>query len=108
MIPIYSKQQLVANQMDGDYESSDFANFLSQLCENDIISHPTASGIAMLANEKGTEILSEKQLAILEKVVAPYNNKTCLVCSEKIPLSEVLEENDGLCSYHKHQADKED
>ena len=55
-----------------------------------------------------TKNLSDKQANVLNNVVSRYANKSCLVCGETIPFNELLDDDlDGLCSYHKYQADKD-
>jgi hypothetical protein len=107
--PTYDDKDLKFAQHDGNYPVSEFASFLSQLIDKDVLENDTEKGIVSFVNSKGTKSLSDKQAKVLDIIVSRYNNKECKVCGETIPLSEVLDldDNDGLCNYHKHQFDKD-
>ncbi len=109
-IPIYDENDLKYADQDGDINISEFADFFSQLEENEILDNPTEKGVVALVNSKGTKVLSSKQLNVLKIIVSRYENEECKLCGERIPLNEVLhfyDEYDGFCSYHKHIFDKE-
>jgi hypothetical protein len=107
--PLYDNDDLMFAEKDANYPVSDFADFISQLVEQDILENSTEKGIASLVNSTGTKVLSTKQRYVLDVIVSRYDDKECSLCGEKIPFSEVLnfDFNDGLCSYHKNQADKD-
>lgn len=107
--PMYDDKDLKFAEQDGNYPVSDFASFISQLIDQNILYNNIERGIAAFVNSKGTKSLSDKQAKVLEIIVSRYANKECKVCGEKIPLGEVLDldDNDGLCSYHKQQFDKD-
>lgn len=107
--PIYEDKDLKFSEQDGDYSVSEFASFISQLIAQDILDNNTEKGIIALVNTTGTKSLSEKQAKVLEMIVSNYYNQKCKICGLDIPLSEVLdlEDNGGLCSYHKHQSDSD-
>lgn len=109
-IPIYNENDLKSAVQDGALNFLEFADFLSQLVENEILENPTEKGVVTLANSKGTEVLSPKQLNVLSIIASKYNNEECKLCGERIPLNEVFhfyDDYDGYCSYHKHVMDKE-
>ena len=109
-IPEYNINSLKMAERDGEFYHIDFADFISQLIERDMIDDNTEKGILAFVNDKGTEQLSNKQKFRLEKIVERFADVRCKICGEEIPINEVLDidENDGLCSYHKHQMDKDD
>ncbi len=109
-IPEYNKNSLFLAQRDGDHYYTEFAEFISQVLERDLYEDDVERGILAYVNDNGTEKLSDKQMFRLKQIVERYANEECLICSESIPLSEALdiEENNGLCSYHKYQMDKDD
>ncbi len=108
--PPYDSDDLMFAEKDGNNWVSDFADFISQLVEQDILENSTEKGIVAHVNSKGTKLLSPKQGAVLDNIISRYDDKECKLCGAEIPLNEVLnlDENDGLCSYHKYQADKEE
>lgn len=109
-IPEYNMDSLKMAERDGEFYHTDFASFISQLIERDMVDDSTERGILAFVNDNGTEKLSDKQKFRLQKIVERYGREECKICGEKIPLDQVLDidENDGLCSYHKHQMDKDD
>lgn len=109
-IPEYNMNGLRMAEKDGEFYHSDFADFISQLIDRDMIDDDTERGILAFVNDNGTEKLSPKQKFRLEKILERYADEKCKICGCEIPIDEVLDidENDGLCSYYKHQMDKDD
>lgn len=109
-LPEYNKGSLYLAKRDGDHYYTEFAEFISQLIERDLYDDDVERGILAYVKENGTDKLSDKQKYRLEQIVDRYAHEECSICSEPIPLNEALDidENDGLCSYHKHQMDKDD
>ena len=106
---IYDNKDLELAVQDGNYPASEFSNFVSQLIEQERWENDIEKGIIAIVNSKGTRTLSDKQSKVLEIIVSRFDSEECRICGVKIPLSEVfdLDDNDGLCSYHKHQFDKD-
>lgn len=109
-IPEYNENSLYTAEKDGEYYYSEFAEFISQLIERGHYENDTERGILAYVNDKGTDTLSDKQKYRLEQIIDKFAHVEFAICGEPIPLNEVLDidENDGLCSYHKHQMDKDD
>ena len=109
-IPKYNKGNLYSAEIDGEYYYAEFADFISQLLERGHFKDDTERGILAYVNVNGTDALSTKQKYRLEQIIDEFANEECSICGEPIPLNEVLDidENDGLCSYHKYQMDKND
>jgi hypothetical protein len=107
--PIYDDGDLKFAEKDGNFPVTDFASFISQLLDQHILDNDTEIGIATFVKSKGTKSLSINQAKVLKIIISRYDNEECKVCGEKIPLNEVLDldDNDGLCSYHKYQSDKD-
>lgn len=106
--PIYDDKDLTFAEKDGNYPISDFANFISQLINQDVLDNQTEKGIIAFVKSNGTKSLSYNQGKVLDMIVSRYDSMECLVCGNKIPLSEALDDdNGGLCSYHRNQADKD-
>lgn len=107
--PQYDPNESYFAEKDGNYPVSDFTSFVSQLLDLKVLSNPVEKGVIELVNEMGTNQLTAKQGKVLDIIVSRYNNEECKICGVEIPLSEVLylDENDGMCSYHKNQFDKD-
>lgn len=107
--PIYDDKDLKFSEQDGNHTVSEFASFISQLIVQDVLNSNTEKGIIAFVNTRGTKLLSDKQAKVLDMIISTYDNKKCKICGTNISLSEVLEldDNDGLCSYHKHESDNE-
>jgi acid phosphatase family membrane protein YuiD len=106
--PIYDEADAKFAAHDGNVSIIEFSEFISQLIEQDEFENSTEKGIITLVDSRGTEVLTTKQAKVLEIVISRYEGEECKLCGEPIPLNEVLyhELNDGYCSYHKNQADK--
>ena len=109
-IPEYNESDLKMAERDGEFIYTEFDDFINGLIDRDMIVDPAEKGILAFVRDNGTEKLSTKQRFRLEKIVQKYGTEFCKICSNEIPFNEVLDigENDGLCSYHKHQMDKDD
>ena len=109
-IPEYNTNSLKMAEADGEFHHTDFAEFISQLIDRDMIDDSAERGILAFVKDNGTDKLSDKQKFRLEKIVQRYADVRCKICGEEIPINEVIDidDNDGLCSYHKHQMDKDD
>ncbi|GEM_PF-2976189 len=107
--PIYNKSDLHFAERDGNQEVIEFADFISQLINADVVDHPVEEGIISLVNDVGTQKLTLKQSKVLEKIVYRYSNTVCRICGENISLSDALFlDGKGLCIYHNQQLSKED
>lgn len=109
-IPEYNMNDIRMAEREGEFYYLEFHEFISQLLDRDLYENDTERGILAYIKDNGTDRLSAKQGYRLNKILERYNNEECNICGEKIPLNEVLDldDNDGLCSYHKHQMDKDD
>lgn len=100
--PEYNQSDLSHAVQDGNYPVSDFHDFIERLIKMDALDHPVEKGIVAWVAERGTSELSVNQRNVLDRIVQRYDSANCLICGEKIPLLEVLDdEHDGLCSYHR-------
>lgn len=106
--PEYDINELELAEREGNFETTDFSNFIFKLIESDEFEHDTERGIAAFIDSNGTAGLSESQKKVLEIIVSRYDNEECKLCGIKIPLNEVFDDNNGFCSYHKWQADKDE
>ncbi len=105
--PIYSDRDRHFASRDGNYEILVFDEFIEQLQQQEAFVNSVEAGIVAKVDAEGTEGLSEKQGYVLQKIVERHAGQECLICGCSIPLNEVLLDNDGLCSYHKYVADKD-
>ncbi|MCM0665328.1 hypothetical protein [Flavobacterium tyrosinilyticum] len=105
--PIYKSNQLMREQMEGEFYNSEFADLISELIDRDELESSIEIGIAKKVRDEGTEGLSEKQSYHLQKIFDRYNDIRCSVCDDLIPLSEVLFLEGSMCSYHQHQWNKD-
>ena len=71
-IPIYDENDLKYADQDGDINISEFADFFSQLEENEILDNPTEKGVVALVNSKGTKVLSSKHSETTSKPWSRY------------------------------------
>jgi hypothetical protein len=98
--PIYDKGDMFFAEKDGDTVITEFADFISQIVDNQIAENKIEAGILAFVNENGTKSLSDKQSFIFKKIIKPYMDMSCMVCGGNIPMNDVFEDLDGLCSYH--------
>jgi hypothetical protein len=68
-----------------------------------------ALGIAQRVLADGLETVSEKQLGLLNAAIyaAGIRQAVCSCCDDLIPLDEVLNAEDGLCSRCQYREDKD-
>lgn len=107
--PIYDESDVKFASEEGNYPISVFNSFISQLIDEDVLERPEERGVVAFVSSKGTSPLSPNQSKVLSIVVSRYENLECKLCGDPIPLDEALNHdfNDGYCSYHKFQADKD-
>jgi len=105
-IPEYDEKKLLRENMEGEYSNSDFAEFIETLL-NDERYDDVEKGILAYVKSNGTINLSSAQKYRLQKLVDDYDID-CSICGESIPVSEVVDNNDGLCSYHRYVMGKDD
>lgn len=104
-IPIYGKTDIKTAEKDGNFGVTVFADFISQLLQQeDELSLKEKRFIAPI-DEEGTELLNDNQMGILKKIVSRYDKK-CVACNEKIPLNEVFHLG-KYCNNHYYLNDDE-
>ncbi|MFD1141872.1 hypothetical protein ACFQ4C_12165 [Larkinella insperata] len=84
-IPIYSKEQIGYALAEGDNLYATFDTMLEEFIGKG--ADDKATGIAKLAFDRGTSVLSSKQLAVLNKELSKYNLVECASCSTLLLVS---------------------
>lgn len=95
-------------QNDHHSDDGDFKDFLKELVSRGELEAPQL-GITKLVIDKGTGVLSPKQLYVFnEHVINKYTREGCSRCSSDIPWSEMSHslDNGGLCNYCWHMSEK--
>jgi len=107
--PLYTNEDLKWVERDGTYELSDFAGFISELVQQELLNHEAEIGVAKFVESNGTQDLSEKQAKVLEIIVDKYADEKCKRCGLKISISEVIEsmDNGGFCDYCAQQMSRD-
>lgn len=92
---------------DLEHETSQFAFFVNELLNRDIIEDSNERSVLIFVKSKGTSVMSLRQGRVLSQIVDRYNKKECRECGDTIPFDEVLdlEHNHGLCLYHKNRSE---
>lgn len=106
--PIYRSNQLIREEIEGEYYNSDFAELINELIDRDELENDIEIGIAKKVRAEGTQDLSKNQSYHLQKIFDRYNDVRCNVCDEVVPLNEVLYLSGGMCSYHQNKYDKDE
>jgi hypothetical protein len=103
--PEYDMDDLKWSSRDGTIEISEFATFVDELLDSELLEHDVEIGIVKSVQKKGTKGLTPNQAKVLDKITQRYNDVACELCGDTIDLSEVLYslDNGGYCSHCSHQ-----
>jgi len=103
-IPVYKKTDLMFAPKDDNYESIDFADFISQLTEQEDELSFKEIKVVKQVDLEGTQDLTGHETDTLKKVVTRYKRE-CNACGVEIPLNEVFH-FEGFCSNHIYLKDE--
>lgn len=96
----YSSTDLLFAEKNGNFEITDFSEFITTLLHSKISNH-VKKNILLKVDKYGTKNLTEVEKFLLNQIIVKYK-KNCLICNEEIPLSQsVIDDVTIYCSYHK-------
>lgn len=105
IIPLYQTHYAMFSGKDGNHIVEIFADFISQLLEQDDKLSTKEKRLVEEIEKNGTELLNENQMDLLTIIVKRYEKK-CGVCNSEIPLNEVFHLG-KYCSNHDYLNNEE-
>lgn len=87
-IPNYNKNDIERQLRDGDHHLNMFHNFISDLISIDSLDEQKERGVLALVLDKGTEVLSTKQLFVLQGIINKFGYE-CPRCEEELDWNEI-------------------
>ena len=82
---LYTKPKTLSGyKKNGNFEISDFAGFISDLLQRELLVHDAEIGVAKFVEQNGTQDLSEKQSKVLDIIFDKYATEQCARCGLSI------------------------
>ena len=94
-IPMYSKHDLDSVPMTGQYELTEFDQYIEELKFSNLLNHSAAIGIVKQVSNQGTIGLSDMQLKALQLTTEQFVLEHCIKCSRVIVVR--AGEEPGFC-----------